>query len=141
MKSRISFMFYFLLGAAILMAGCSFSYSSGKSSDSSKSSSASSGSSDNKSEKAAYIRDITNLTVAAVKENHPAETYLREIGRIAKSHGITDWEREKSTFTAIGKGLKAAVISDEDLPDSTILNIIAGSRKTARNYVIEGYNS
>jgi hypothetical protein len=129
-----------LLGILALMAGCSFSYSSGASSDSSKSSSASSGGSetDPKDAKRAFMSDVSAYTTSAAKGDD-AQAYLRELGDIAKRHGITDWERDTATYNAIGTGLRRAGISRDDVKNVYFIQALAAKEKNALVLILESY--
>lgn len=85
-------------------------------SDSLKSISSSLESSSGDDEKASgiYHREVRSLTVLAVKEKMDSPTFLREVGRIARSHGIVDWAGTPVTVQAIGEGLKEAGVSSGD---------------------------
>jgi hypothetical protein len=129
-----------LIGILALMAGCSFSYSSGTSSDSSKSSSASSGGSetDPKEAKQAYMGDVSAYTTSAAKGDN-AQTYLRELGKIAERHGITDWERDTATYSAIGTGLRRAGIARDDVKNVYFIQALAAKEKNALVLILESY--
>ncbi|MCG6881761.1 MAG: putative lipoprotein [Deltaproteobacteria bacterium] len=129
-----------LLGILALMAGCSFSYSSGTSSDSSKSSSASSGGSetDPKDAKRAYMSDVSAYTTSVAKKGD-AEAYLRELGKIAERHGITDWEQNTDTYHAIGTGLKQAGISRDEVKNVYFIPALAAREKNALILITESY--
>jgi len=136
-----------LLGILSLMAGCSFSYSSGTSSDSSKSSSNSSTSStssspsgtDHKDAKTSYLSDVSTYTTSAAKGGD-AEGYLRELGSIAKRHGITDWERDTGTYNAIGTGLRRAGITREEVRDVYFIRDLAAEERNALVLILESYH-
>ncbi len=132
-----------LLVILSLMAGCSFSYSSGTSSDSSKSSSNSSTSSspsgtDHKDAKTSYMSDVSAYTTSAAKGGD-AEGYLRELGSIAKRHGITDWERDTDTYNAIGTGLRRAGITREEVRDVYFIQDLASEERNALALILESY--
>lgn len=129
-----------LLGILALLAGCSFSYSSGKSSDSSKSSSNSSSPSDTdqKDAKTAYKSDVSAYTTSAAKDGN-AEDYMRELGSIAKRHGITDWERDTATYNAIGSGLRRAGVTREEVKDVYFIKDLAAKEKNALVLILESY--
>ncbi len=129
-----------LMGILLLLAGCSFSYSSGASSDSSKSSSASSGGSetDPKDAKRAYMSDVSAYTTSAAKGND-AKAYLRELGSIAKRHGITDWERDTATYNAIGTGLRRAGIARDEVRDVYFTQALAAKEKNALVLILQSY--
>ncbi len=87
--------------------------SCGSFSDSSKSiskivSSPITSSSRSSSPEAAYRNDVRDFTAAHVQSGGDAAGLIREIGGLAKQHGISDWESNKSTFQAVGEGLAKA---------------------------------
>jgi hypothetical protein len=129
-----------LLSILVLMAGCSFSYSSGTSSDSSKSSSASSGGSetDPKDAKRTYMSDVSTYTTSAAKGDD-AQAYLREVGSIAERNGITDWERDTATYNAIGTGLRRAGISRDEVKSVYFISALAAKEKNALVLILESY--
>ncbi|MCP4579665.1 MAG: putative lipoprotein [Deltaproteobacteria bacterium] len=129
-----------LLSILALMAGCSFSYSSGTSSDSSKSSSASSGGSetDPKDAKRTYMSDVSTYTTSAAKGDD-AQAYLREVGSIAERNGITDWERDTATYNAIGTGLRRAGISRDEVKSVYFISALAAKEKNALVLILESY--
>lgn len=95
-----------LASLVVLVAGCSFSKSSESISKSVSSPfKSSSGSS---SPEDAYREDVRDYTAANIKSGGDAEGLRREIGTLAKKHGITDWEQNESTYRAIGEGLAKA---------------------------------
>ena len=129
-----------LLSILALLAGCSFSYSSGASSDSSKSSSASSGASesDPKDAKKSFMSDVSAYTTSAAKGDD-AQAYLRELGSIAEQHGITDWERDTATYNAIGTGLRRAGISRDEVKNVYFIQALAAKEKNALVLILESY--
>jgi hypothetical protein len=100
-------------------AGCALSRSSSESSSaisgsalsisvSLSSSASSSGAADN-----AYAQDVTAATVAFVESGPVSrEPFLREVGRIAEDHGITDWQQRDGTYRAIGAGLRLGDVDE-----------------------------
>jgi hypothetical protein len=129
-----------LLSILALLAGCSFSYSSGTSSDSSKSSSASSGGSetDPKDAKRTFMGDVSAYTTSAAKGDD-AQAYLRELGSIAERNGITDWERDTATYNAIGTGLRRAGIARDDVKSVYFVPALAAKEKNALVLILESY--
>jgi len=127
-----------MLAACITLAGCSISYSIGKFSDSSKSISTSSSSEESASQ--AYEADIRALTAEAIAGNASADAYVQRIGRIAERHGVTDWERESGTFTAIGAGLKLAGVPETQATSLGMLRPVLEEAEAVR-LVLKGYRS
>lgn len=107
--------------AAILLvvsAGCSFSTSSksisdsisgssGSISDSSTSSSPSDGKATSEPE-TLYREDVRNLTTAWVQRGGDLPSFQRDLGALARRHGIGDWESAPATWSGIEDGLHAA---------------------------------
>ncbi len=119
MRISISTGIIFILIATSLLAGCSISYSIGKSSDSiSASLDSISDSSDSDGDGAAdaavnnYTEDVIVATAQYVTSQKDDEWFLQAISNIARSHGIVDWEREQLTYKAMGKGLKQAGVDE-----------------------------
>ena len=60
------------------------------------------------SPEAAYREDVRDYTAAHIQSGGSAEQLRREIGSLAARHGISDWERNESTYRGIGEGLAKA---------------------------------
>ena len=100
-----------LFGATVL--ACSFSQSSESSSDSSNNSSESSshssspgGGGNKDATQTSFDRDVEQYTVAFLQAGGTDDdSFLAGIGDLARTHGVSDWESELSTWEAIGRGL------------------------------------
>lgn len=55
-----------------------------------------------------YKAEVRDFTAAHVQQGGSAEVLLREIGKIAQRHGVTNWENDEDTYRAIGAGLAKA---------------------------------
>jgi hypothetical protein len=55
-----------------------------------------------------YRRDVRVFAAAFVETDGSSDDFLRGVGRIAESHGLSDWEGEPATLLAIGEGLRDA---------------------------------
>src|SRR2546421_9443393 len=122
-----------LLPVLFLLVGCSISTSlstsstsSQSASDSSASSSTSSDSSSRSSEGSSrssesssrssmrderqprYLEDVRRYTAANVRVGVQLETFEKELGGLARSHGLTQWEDDQATDRGIGQGVGAA---------------------------------
>lgn len=84
----------------------SSSNSSKSSSDSSKSSSGSSSPSDES--ESSYARDVRDLTAACAASDIDVSSFERTLSSIARDYGVTDWEDDRVTHIAIGRGLARA---------------------------------
>ena len=134
-----------LFASISLLTGCSISYSLGKSSDSisasSDSISTSSGNDDDKVADVAanmYIEDVAVATVRFVSNQENSEIFQQAISNIARNHGIVDWEREDSTYLAMGKGLKSAGVDEQTISDFPYFRIVA--RGAFYSLVLAGYH-
>jgi len=87
-------------------SGCSFSYSSKSISKSVSSPFTSSSRSSSPEDK--YFNDVRDFTAAYVQSGGNVDGLRREIGALAKKHGVTDWENDESTYKGIGAGLAKA---------------------------------
>jgi hypothetical protein len=97
-----------LLVLAALSAACSISTSSKSSSDlASSPSSVSSGSKDKA--KAGFETDVRDYTAEFAKSTDgKLEDFRARMGKIADQYGLAHWDEDKSTYVAIGKGLRKA---------------------------------
>ena len=134
-----------LLVATSLLAGCSISYSTGKSSDSiSTSFDSISGSSTSGGDTAvapaasAYAEDVAAATVLHASSQKNSEQFLQTISNIARSHGIVDWEQERGTYSAMGKGLKRAGVDEQKITELPYFRTLAGSAAYSR--LLQGYH-
>ena len=106
---------------ALLPLGCSFYYSSESSVKTLTSPSRSSASSspdddgDDEQEKKAYRDDVRDFTAAYAADHDSLDGFAAGLADVARRHGITDWEADDATFTAVGAGLKRAQAPREDV--------------------------
>lgn len=138
-----------ILLALVALAGCSFSDSSKSISNSisassksiSDSSTSSSPSDDDASEKkeTSYRDDVRGFTAAWVRDGGDVASFQRGLATIARRYGITDWEGESATWTAIGTGLRAADASAAER--ATVLDGLAGDDRAKRAAIERGYAS
>lgn len=139
-----------LLVASLSQGGCSISYSLEKSSDSVSASldsitsisTSSSGGEEHEEKKVRetatiYEEDIAAVTVLYVSREKNNDEFQRKVASIAKSHGINDWERENSTFLAMGKGLRRAGVAEDSIANLPYFRSIVGSSKYSE--VLKGY--
>ena len=111
-----------MLISAGLLSACSFSDSSKSSFDSSKGSVDSSGSISEsasspflwssrslESKHESFERDVADYTAEFAKSSKgDLQSFRAKIGKLADKNGITNWEEDKTTYVAIGKGLRKA---------------------------------
>ena len=144
---RISFItaMFLLFAVSSLLSGCSISYSGGKSSDSisasSDSISDSSSSDDDETAEStanAYGEDIAAATKRYALYQAEREQFMQTISNIARNHGIVDWEQEKLTYTAMGRGLKQAGINEQYIGELAYFSSLAGSDDYS--LVLAGYH-
>lgn len=101
---------------ALVPLGCSFYYSSESSWKSSTSPCRSSGSSSkDEDKKEAYRDDVRDFTATYAAEYRDLGGFEDGLATVARRHGVTDWEADDATFTAIGAGLKRAEANTADL--------------------------
>lgn len=136
-RSRLaSVLAVLVLGAPL---ACSFSHSSGSSSDSSKGSSNSSKSSSGESS-TAFRNDVEQYTAAYVEEAAPSEdAFFSGLGDLARERGISDWEAEPGAWESIGRGLARADLSDAQR--SAYASAWAGDDAAKRGALDRGYEA
>lgn len=135
-----------LIAAAVqALSGCSFSASSESSSDSSESVSDSasspfkSSSDSSLTERQRYERDVRDYTREFVKSSSAdMETFRVRMGKLAEKHGISNWEEDKSTYLAIGRGLRKANLSKPQY--EAFKASLTGSQPLKMQYIQEGYD-
>ena len=134
-----------LIGAPVAasLVGCSLSASSWSLSKSVRSSSHSSDSSSSSSPGAAeraYREDVTDYTRAFAKSGRGEFSgFQADLARLAEEHGITNWEENPATYTAIGEGLGSAKVSDAQLM-AYKRNLSGGDARKA-DLIQQGYDS
>jgi hypothetical protein len=115
-----------LLGCSVSTSLSTSSQSSQSVSDSSTSSSASSGSSarfltsSSRSSTGAdghvrYREEVRSYTAAYVRSGVPFDAFEKELGDLARSHGLTHWEEDETTYVGIGEGLGDASVGEAQL--------------------------
>ena len=61
----------------------------------------------------AYLRDVELLSELYAQAGPDRDGFLRELGRTALAHGISDWEAHPESFEAIGRGWRRAGIETQ----------------------------
>ncbi len=144
--------FLSLVGVAclsLMQVGCSISYSLEKSSDSVSASldsftsisTSSSGGEDDKVSAAitVYQEDVAAVTVLYVSRNEKSDEYQRQVSSIARNHGISDWEQERSTYIGMGKGLRRAGVSQDSITSLPYFSSMVDESTTQYSELIKGY--
>jgi hypothetical protein len=85
----------------------------------------------------AYRRDVRAWATEVAQTGTPQDEFLRGIGRIAESHGLTHWEAEPATLVAIGEGLRDAGWSGEQMEQ--LRAELTGIQVEKVELVFEGY--
>jgi hypothetical protein len=67
-------------------------------------------------EETSFERDVRNYTVGFAKttEEPDLASFQRGLGGIAEDHGISDWERNRDAFMAIGRGIGESNLTDKE---------------------------
>ena len=82
---------------------------------------------------------MATYTEAIGQSSITADDFMRGLSKIAKKHGISDWEGYKYTYIGIGKGLKAAGIEKDRIKDLPYLNVLVSGNEKRLDYIKEGY--
>ena len=90
----------------------------------------------------AYLEDVRVLTAnLAADPGDDPDAFLREIGRVAASHGVADWEQEAATYHAIGAGLFDAGVAETEV-GARLERLGAGAAgDERRERVLEGFRT
>jgi hypothetical protein len=99
----------------LLVAGCSFSYSSEAISKSVSGSFESSSSSSPSGSESAYREDVRDYTYAWVRSSEHASGFDGGLAAVAKKHGISNWQADRATWVGVGEGLAKARVSQAEL--------------------------
>lgn len=100
-----------LAAAVALLSACSFSASSKSSSNLASSPSSLVPDSSDKV-KDGFEKDVRDYTAEFAKsEEGKLESFRARLGKIAEKYGVAHWVEDKSTYVAIGKGLRKAKLS------------------------------
>jgi len=62
-----------------------------------------------------YLEDVRRYTAANVRAGVQLETFEKELGELARSHGLTQWEDDEATYLGIGEGLSDAAVGTTEL--------------------------
>ena len=128
---------------AIPLAGCSISVSSWSLSKSVRSSSHSSDSSSSSSPGAAeraYREDVRDYTHAWAKSGgSDFRAFQADLAKLAADHGVSNWQENLGTYTAIGEGLGDAKVSEAAL--LAYKQTLSGRDQQKADAIQQGYDS
>jgi len=119
-----------LIPVLLVLVGCSLSTSLSTSSQSVSDSSASisassesssrfltssSRSSTSAERQTRYREEVRSHTAAYVRSGVQFDAFEKELGELARSHGLTHWEEDETTYVGIGEGLGDAAVGEAQL--------------------------
>lgn len=90
-----------------------------------------------KQAKELYKKEVEFFTEFSIKEKLNSKEYIRGLTKIARKHNLIDWERDSTTYYAIGKGIRNSNISLKEFY-SFLENI---SNQEIKNSIELGFNS
>ncbi len=132
-----------LLAALVALAasGCfkslTLQASSGSSSDFSSSPfKSSSGSSSPEEQAAEDVRDATELWVI---QGGDLAALRRDVGRVTREYGLSDWERHPEVYRAIGRGLQRSSL--EETRVASVVDALCAGAPEAVAWVEAGYHT
>lgn len=135
--TRVGVFTLLLLYLAMAGTGCQMLSDSSASSVSVSSLSASLGSSS--AAMTGYGANVTSMTVAYVESGATGNHFLRDLGRVAHEHGISDWEAEPDTYLAIGIGLRRGGLDEAGV--HAFGHRFFGDDPRASELLLQGYRS
>lgn len=129
--------------SASLLAGCSFSKSSGASSRSSSSpsrwvseSSRSSSGGGSQVDDATYEEDVAQTTAAFVSSGGELDAWRRVMSQLAEKQGISNWEDDEPTMRAVGEGIARA--TEDPAKQSKAITMISGGNEKRKAWLQQG---
>jgi hypothetical protein len=99
----------------------------------------SSGSDAPRSTDLAYRRDVRAFAAEFAASGGSSEDFLRGIGQVAETHGVSHWEGRTDTLLAIGAGLRDAGVSRADV--EALGARAEGADPRVAALVLEGYTT
>ena len=104
---------------------------------SSDSSSSCSSSSKDEDEKQALQRDVQTLVATHTTRGDDLAALRRDLGVLAETHGVTDWERSDDVYVAIGRGLAQAGVGRARA--EVVGRDLGGTNRQSAGLVVAGY--
>jgi hypothetical protein len=62
-----------------------------------------------------YLEDVRSYTAVNIRAGVELATFEKQLGELARAHGLTDWEEDESTYVGIGEGLSDAAVGKAEL--------------------------
>jgi len=62
-----------------------------------------------------FVSDVRDYTVTYVQTGAELTAFGSGVGRVAERHGISNWEAERDSYLAIGRGLRKAGVKPDEL--------------------------
>lgn len=81
--------------------------------------------------------DVKGLTRVFLDNDEGSDEFERELTNVAMNYGILDWEREPTTFEAIGNGLRDGGLHENDIQNISFLQ--TPTLKENRIRIMEGF--
>jgi ABC-type glycerol-3-phosphate transport system substrate-binding protein len=110
-----------LFAAALLAAACS----------------GPSGSSDSVVTPHSYGSDVENSVILAMRRDFGEEDLLRQLGVVARRHGVEDWQSSDEAFTAIGNGLRRAKVAEDRA--TAVAELVSAGNPEKRRLVLRAF--
>jgi hypothetical protein len=77
-----------------------------------------------------FRRDVRDYTATFVRSNGNLAVFAKGIADLAAQRGVTNWESDMGTYTAVGQGLKDAG-ADPGTVEAYVANIAGGDANKA----------
>ncbi len=90
-------------------------------------------------EEDSYRQDVRLATRSFVESGDSDDDFLRSLGRIASTHGVSHWEALPGTYVAIGAGLQQAGVQEPDV--AALLTRLRIDQENERALALEGYRA
>ena len=86
-----------------------------------------------------YASDVRAAVRSALASDASEAEILRSVGRVAKRHGVSDWEVQMATYVAIGEAIRLA--GNDESTAIALAPGLAGGNDEAVKLLLEGYRS
>lgn len=96
-------------------------------------------SSDSSSPDDDVARDVRDATELWAIRGGDVDTLRRNVGRIAREYGVSDWEHHAATYQAIGRGLRRSELEGDAL--ASVKSELAAATPQALAWIEAGYAS
>jgi hypothetical protein len=86
---------------------------------------------------AAFLRDVREYAASFGRDGGEVAVLERDLGAVARSHGILDWERDDATYRELGQGFALAGLDEPSF--AALSDRLAAQDARKRALLEQGY--